>query len=179
MDQEAPAVRRRQNVLYEETTHAAIAIGVCQREIEGSLDLSAELPGSAFRVPVGRPAAAILAEESIGEIQIGGLVRLRTGLMLFQKKIPYLRIRAPRLTDTKYVRLCQPVMWNTMGVSLKRPAQLGGGRQARRHRRMCNREHVASGIPASNSRPDSLMSGSGLYQYRVIAAADSTSCTNK
>jgi len=46
-----PAVRRRRHVFDEEIAQAVVGVPICQREIQRTLYLSAELPRLAFGLP--------------------------------------------------------------------------------------------------------------------------------
>src|SRR5258708_23943274 len=54
--QEASAIRRRRNVLDEQSVDAIARIPIFEREVSRSLHLPAELPGPSWCLPVTRPA---------------------------------------------------------------------------------------------------------------------------
>src|SRR5450432_473622 len=57
--QEASAIRGRRNFFDEQTRDAIAGIAICEREVQGSLHLPAELPGLPLCLPARRPAVGL------------------------------------------------------------------------------------------------------------------------
>jgi hypothetical protein len=70
MDEQVPAVGRRRNVLNEQIVQAIVGMPICQREIQRTLYLSAELPRLSFGLPAGRQTVGCTSTQSLGEFRI-------------------------------------------------------------------------------------------------------------
>jgi hypothetical protein len=71
--QKAPAIRGRRNFFDEQTGDAIAGIAICECEVQGSLNLPAELPGLPLCLPVRGPAVGLAFAQSFSEVRIDEL----------------------------------------------------------------------------------------------------------
>jgi len=91
LHQEASAIRCRKDLLDEQTVHAVVGIAICEREVQGSLHLPAELSYLTLCLPVRRPGTGIAFVQSFCEVRIDELRFFTTTFELFQDKATLLR----------------------------------------------------------------------------------------